>query len=336
MLATQFSTAHLASAEHTDAWQRWFWPVFDVEPGASAPESFVASNHVWNVGGLVVSYVAAPSATVVRGKKNLASAPVDHWVLGLCHKGETGIETARSTLHAPAGIPFLWSLGEASRTERTAIERVQILMPRDMFPDIRAELDTLRGSVLDTPAGVVLAEYMTALERWLPVLAPEALPRVAAAIHNMIAACLVPGTGNLERAQVEIGCFLKDRVKQAVKTHLRSPSLGPKALCKMVGMSRSSLYRLFMYEGGIMHYIQHQRLLEAHALLSDPHNRLTIVAISEQLCFSDATSFSRAFRREFGNCPSEVRQAAARGDPLPAYSLPREGTIETFADILRS
>jgi|HigsolmetaAR201D_1030396.scaffolds.fasta_scaffold24904_1 AraC-type DNA-binding domain-containing proteins len=337
MLSARFSTSNVASADQADAWHGWFWPVFDVAPKASPDDGYLARNDVWVVGGLVVSRVAAPPATVVRTRANLANAPADHWVLSCCRKGVTSIETNGYLLRAGPREAFLWSLGEASYSERTGVDRIQIMLPRDLFPEIRTQLDALRGSVLTKPEGTVLGEYLMALSRWLPKLAPETQPRLATSIGNMISACLVPNADNLERAKLDVSAFLMDRVRRVVQMHLRSSSLGPEALCKMVGMSRSSLYRLFIYEGGIMHYIQRQRLLHAYAALSDPLNRQTILAISEDLCFSDATSFSRAFRREFGSSPTDVRHAAVTGNPIPPLSLPREtqGT-ETFADFLRA
>lgn len=40
---------------------------------------------------------------------------------------------------------------------------------------------------------------------------------------------------------------------------------------------------------------------------------MVIGAIAESLCFADASSFSRAFRREFGMSPSDVRAATLSG-----------------------
>jgi AraC-like DNA-binding protein len=74
-------------------------------------------------------------------------------------------------------------------------------------------------------------------------------------------------------------------------------------------MSRSNLYRLFEDTGGVARYIQWERLLAARAILSDPSRIQSISAIAEDLCFADASSFSRTFKREFGYAPSETRYA---------------------------
>jgi AraC-like DNA-binding protein len=70
-------------------------------------------------------------------------------------------------------------------------------------------------------------------------------------------------------------------------------------------MSRSNLYRLFDDTGGVARYIRRERLLEARAVLSNPSTTQSISAITEDLCFADASSFSRAFKREFGIAPAK-------------------------------
>lgn len=337
MMRAQFSTTNVPPGDQANAWHQWYSPVFEVTPRTSPGECFLARNDVWNLGGLVISRVVAPPVTMARARANLVNTPVDHWVLGYCKRGVTNIETSRSAFSASPKSLFLWSLGEPSCGEQTEVDSVEILLPRDLFPEIRGQLDAFGVSVLDTPSGSVLGEYMMALSRWLPNLEPDAEVSVMEAVHNMISACLAPSVDNIKRAEGDMRGFLIDRVRQMIQLHLRSPSLGPEVLCKLLGMSRSSLYRLFVYNGGIVHYIQRQRLLHAHAILSDPLNRQRILAVSEDLCFPDASSFSRAFRREFGCSPTDVRDAAAMGKPVRATSrLQDHGEIGKFADFLRT
>ena len=95
-------------------------------------------------------------------------------------------------------------------------------------------------------------------------------------------------------------------------------------------MSRSNLYRLFEDTGGVARYIQRERLLEARVVLIDPTNTQSISAIAEDLCFGDASSFSRTFKQEFGHSPGEARSAVIAG--LAPFATPRRSERSSGAD----
>ena len=191
-------------------------------------------------------------------------------------------------------------------------------------------LDAALGSTLDTPLGHVLGDYMIALERCLPAVTEADVPRLTNAVGAMLAAAVAPTAERVALAGRQIDLGRKERVRQAIRRHLRTPTLSPKTLCRLVGMSRSNLYRLFEKTGGVARYIQTEQLLEAHAVLSDPANTKSISAIAEGLCFADASSFSRTFRREFGHSPGEVRSATLAGLALSA--TPQSRVLSDRAD----
>jgi AraC-like DNA-binding protein len=184
--------------------------------------------------------------------------------------------------------------------------------------------------VLDTPLGHLLGDYMIALEHRLPALTEAELPRLAGAVCAMVAAGVAPSAERAAVARRQIDVGRKERVRQAVRKHLRTPLFGPAILCRLAGMSRSNLYRLFEDTGGVARYIQRERLLEAHAVFTDPTNTQSISAIAEDLCFADASSFSRTFKREFGHSPGEVRSATLAGLAPPA--TPRRSEASAGAD----
>jgi AraC-like DNA-binding protein len=331
-----FATDALGAQDQYEAWRAWFMPLLEVVPGAAPAQGFAAENRVWKLDGMAISQVSAPAVRVVRTRANMRSNPSDHWVLSYCRRGSTMITTDRRTLDAPAGVPFVWSLGEASRSERTAVERMQIFLPRDTFRELAPLLDQACGAALDTPFGRLLGDFMLSLERRLPDVTAADAPRLIIAVRGMVAACLDPSDARLAEASGQIAFGRLERVRQAVRRHLRSPRLGPAVLCQLVGVSRSNLYRLFEDTGGVAHYIQTQRLLAAHAALSDAENKQPVAAIAEEFCFADASSFSRAFRKEFGYSPSDVRGAGLAGMALPAR--PRTGAGPApgqFRDLLR-
>jgi AraC-like DNA-binding protein len=100
--------------------------------------------------------------------------------------------------------------------------------------------------------------------------------------------------------------------------------------------ARSQLYRLLEGEGGVARYIQRRRLSESFAILCDASNSLSVGAIAEMFCFADTSSFSRAFRREFGASPGDVRAASSCRLRPATPTLAAERNVNTFADCLRS
>jgi AraC-like DNA-binding protein len=96
-------------------------------------------------------------------------------------------------------------------------------------------------------------------------------------------------------------------------------------LVKRSGISRSELYRCFAPIGGIARVIQQRRLRQAYRELVRADAPAWVSRIGEEVGFYDPSSFTRAFRREFGCTPSEVltRRAlqASRAAPGLAAAL---------------
>jgi AraC-like DNA-binding protein len=245
------------------------------------------------------------------------------------------IETGANTLSVAPGTPYLWSLGQQSISERSRVERIQVILPRDEFHSIASSLDAATGTILNNPLGRLLSDYLVALDRWLPSISAEDSRRLAAVMHSMISACIAPSSDRVAAAETGMSCARKERVRRIIHQHLRSPELSPSTICKMGGVSRSQMYRLFEHDGGVAHYIQRLRLQAAYAILSDPSSTRRIYEIASDFCFEDASSFTRAFRHEFDCAPRDVRAAALDGLPLVAnVGAQREKAGTRFVDFL--
>jgi len=79
-------------------------------------------------------------------------------------------------------------------------------------------------------------------------------------------------------------------------------------------MSRRSLYNLFgRTDTSPADYLRNVRLGNAAAMLTDPkHHDWSISRIGVECGFADATTFTRAFRREFSCTPSELRMSSVQ------------------------
>ena len=337
MFTGAFSTQPLPSGEQFEAWRGWYGPVFDAASPASPHAGFAATNDNWTVGGFTLSRVSSPPNSVTRTPSFVRRNPVDHWVITLSKQSESHVKAPSTDVEVPPGVPFILSLGHEMYIGRSKWEkRVQLLMSRDCFGAIAPLLDAASGSALDSPQGKLLADYMTLLEANLSSLPADDAVRLKDAVQAMVEACVAPSAERMVKAGSQINLTLMERVRRAVAKHLRSHTLGPDKLCREAATSRSQLYRLLESEGGVATYIQRRRLSESFAILCDVSNNLSIGRLAETLCFADASSFSRAFRREFGMSPKEVRAASLGGLSPPMPKAAGAHGVQSFADCLRS
>lgn len=335
MQPERFDTADAPAADQYEAWLSWFDRVFDVETDVPPGHGFRAMCEMWPLDGCALGRVTAPPVRVTRTKTLIRRNPLDPWVITIGRHTTSSMISGGREFRADPGVPFVVSLGNELVSQREQDERLHLYLSRDDFSDIAPILDAARGASVGTAMGMLLADYMLMLERRLPTISIEDLPRLKDAISAMVAACVAPTPDRMVEATQQLDLGRLERVRCAVRKHLQSPALGPRLLCRYVGTSRSQLYRLLENEGGVARYIQRQRLLAAYAILCDPSADKSIATIAEEFCFADASGFSRAFRQEFDTSPSDLRTASRAGarSPGKATIISRSGTLN---DLLRA
>ncbi|MBA4034637.1 MAG: hypothetical protein C0480_08575 [Bradyrhizobium sp.] len=324
MDAVRFSTRELPRSRQLEAWRDWYAGSFEVGPLDASDRGFAGDSEVWKLDGMALVSVSAPPLRAMRTKSLIRRDPTDHWVITIGKRAATGLMLERDQTSVPAGVPFVLSLGEFSANQRDLDDRLQLNIVRDKFGALAPALDAARGRIVNTPLGGMLAEYIRLLERQLPGLTDEAAKGLPQAIAAMVAACIAPSVDRVTSAHEQISATLKEKARRCIQRNLRSPHLGANMLCRELGMSRSSLYRLLEAEGGVERYIQYHRMAESFAQLSDPFNTQPIVVIADELGMLDPSSFSRAFRRQFGISPIDVREAARAGLAPPLAPARRD------------
>jgi AraC-like DNA-binding protein len=324
MIPVRFATTDLPVREQFDAWQGWFEGVFEVTLDEQAT-GFPASSVVWTLDQFGLSHVKAPALTAVRGTALLRANPIDHWVVTLGKRRTLGSGGEGISFDIPPLVPYIASLGRELVSQRSDDERLQLYLPRDSFRELAPLLDAAQGQALDTPLGRLLGDYIALLQRSFGELEAADVPRLTNAVRAMVLACSGPSADRIDIAASQINLTRREKVRQFIDRNLRLPGLDAALLCREIGMSRTQLYRLFQDDGGVARYVRRRRLLRSYADLSDPSNSASMSAIADSLCFEDASSFSRAFKQEFGVNPRDVRAAAVAGQAL--LLKPREPEI---------
>jgi AraC-like DNA-binding protein len=336
MQFSEFGTSDLSARRQLEAWRAWYGRVFDTLPLRQGDEGFCAHARAWTLPGFTLNQVTAPGLSVVRTKTLIRREPVDHWAITLSKHSMTWLSSGTTSLAAPAGLPFVLSLGQTMENRREADDRIQLYLSRDSFHGIAAVLDACCMTALEPSGARLLADYIRLLLRNLPTLGDEEALRLTDATRAIIAACLAPSVHRIADAQPIINVTLMQRVRQAVRRHLHSPALAADLICREAATSRSQLYRLLEGEGGVSRYVQKLRLAEAFELLCNTSHDFSIGRIADTLCFADQSSFARAFRREFGVSPSDVRDAARAGlPPVANLAGANEAATPSFAACLR-
>lgn len=271
---------------------------------------------------------------VPRTWSHIRKDPLDHWCLvlpeSLMHASQAQGGTSRQVHFRSLGRAYVGAAVDSSMSA--------VYIPRDLLRPIAGVLDTHSGTVGPNGIGGLLADFLISFERQLLTISEDEVPSCTEAMRAMVIACLAPTSDRLAEAQGQIAVTRLERVRELIHRELHLPDLGPDMICRRLGLSRSRLYALFEPLRGVNRYIQRQRLLAAHRELSAPENAGSIGLIAERLCFSDAATFSRAFRSEFGCSPSDVRaaSAAAGGMLVPARTkAPATNQITHLGEILQ-
>jgi AraC-like DNA-binding protein len=81
-------------------------------------------------------------------------------------------------------------------------------------------------------------------------------------------------------------------------------------MAAIAGASSRSVYRTFRNTRGYSpkEFLRQRRLVEARAMLNDPDSPATVTQVALACGFSDASRFSKDFRKAYGQPPSAVRK----------------------------
>lgn len=318
--AVAFSTRSLPPAQQFDAWRENCGAVVELFPPAESAQDYQAAFKMWSFGHFALSAVQAPAARFQRSARHIRRDDLDHWMVHVARRGSQTLQSGDAATAVGAGRPHILSLDRPLDGARSEIDWLCLFVARDAFPafgpTFGPAFDACRDQPLEPAMGGLLVSYLEGLAAALPGMPAANLPGTAEATRAVIAACIGPGLPASPEAEQHVERARLARARQIIRQNLGSSRFGPARLCKLAGMSRSQLYRLFEPFGGVARAIQAERLSQANRALSDPEDRREIIRIAEDCGFFDASGFSRAFRREFGHSPSEARLIAlATGAP---------------------
>ena len=305
-----------------EEWRELARPFFDVV-SAGGPKAFRARGTFAQHGRLISSDVRFGSALFAHDPKLLKAYDNEYLLFERYTEGTArGLVGEISARIDPKTIHVM----DMSRRVQTATTNAVVrgvVIPHHVIgydpsrdaPYVALPLASPRGRLLDLALQMMLAPS-------LPVTDAEAVS-LADAFVGLVRHLMLnqpdPDAGN---PMAQAGRL---RVEDYINRALGNPDLSVARLCRIFGLSRATLYRMFADEGGVQRYIDARRLDRCFAELHHaPATYGRIRDVAGRWGFHEAADFNRRFKSRFGIRPSDclVTPQAATRDASPRVILP--------------
>ena len=284
----------------------------DVEPSAGHAFHFDAELRL--LPGLRFVHYAASPGRLNRSKAIVADGNDDLALIinldGACAAGQHGREV---TLRA--GDAVAMSHVEPGLFTHFESRWLALVIPRAALAPLLANVEDTAARLIprENEALRLLRGYLGLLHQGDGLADPEICGLAAAHIHDLVAVAL---GATRDGSAIALGRGVRaariGAIKSDVLRNLKDHDLSVAAVAKRQCVTPRYIHRLFESEGTtFMRFVLGVRLEWAHRLLvSSRANESKIAAIAYASGFGDVSYFNRAFRRCYGQSPSEVRDEA--------------------------
>ena len=311
---SHFDTRAVPREQQFAAWREAINVLFDIRAGAPAAQGFQASVDAYLCGETGIGMIHTQAQHYDRSRSKLGRDGVDVFILQYYLAGSCGQRDGATGTATRPGDLFIVDAAQPLATSTTDSQFLSLAVPRRLLAPLLRSPDELSMRVLrgENPMIGLLRDHLCSLYR-------SAGQLTAAEVQ-----AVMPGT--LQLAAAAINCQVTEANAPAVREslfaaicrHIRHNladlALSPEGVAAHFGISRATLYRLFEQESGFVNYVRAQRLRQCHAILADrSQTHRSVAEIALTYGFSDASNFTRAYRRASGMSPRETRMLALEG-----------------------
>jgi AraC-like DNA-binding protein len=168
--------------------------------------------------------------------------------------------------------------------------------------------DVMVRNIGRSPLGPLVGKYLTELTA-LPELSQAQAAALAHPTIDLLRALLTTAGGDEFLGRQPLSQTLGMRIALHIRTHAVDPELSADKLAAHFGISKRYLYAvLARMNVSLGEWIRTERLNRAARELANPASALvSVAAIARMSGYPDHSSFSRAFKQQYGCTPSEWR-----------------------------
>ena len=265
-----------------------------------------------SVGDLQFAEVLADAQFVERSKRQIAKFAESDFLISF-QLEERGLvrQNGREALLTPGSFALYDSTQPYSLTFEQRFHQLVVQMPKEVLSRhlLNPEQYTAISISGKSGLGAVLTDFIFSLARELHHVhaAPDELS------ENLVDMIAMAFSSSVMLSQVGnhsiVRESLKRRIRQYIDNNLCNPDLSNQRIAAAQNISVRYLHKLFDDEEETVHaLILNKRLERTRRLLNDPaFAGHSIERIAFHTGFVSAPHFSRAFKKRFGVCPSDVR-----------------------------
>ena len=307
---SDLDSAQLDEADRFDVWRDSISPLFDSLPKHSGDEhSFDVEARLYLSSKCIFSKTSFNAQRFLRNSRWCDLHDPDHVLIQLYTKGGYVGKNGHRELQVRPGDIVLLDLGYTLSTSAEDSSNITLVLPRHFIVDYIGPQGLDFGYVIkrETALAKLMGGQIQLL--WAQM---DGLDSVVAelALENLCRS-FMDFFKTVQRGDDYNGNILGESQRDAcmvfVENNLANTNLGVSHICQYLGISRASVYRLFKPEGGVAAYIQKRRLFRCYRELVKQGNP-KVVDVALRWGFSDHSHFTKCFKRQFSQTPSEVME----------------------------
>lgn len=318
LLRSCFDSRTLPANLALPAWNEAISVLFDSRSRKSVEEGFFAHVEASFMGDVALGRLRSTGQDFDRSRYKIARDGMDGFLLQFYLKGRSASRGGSNSEVAGEGDLYVIDMAQPLSTATTDHDQISLVVPRRL---ISARLDSPDASHMRViPAGLPLValfrESLKSFHAQADNMTRSDAEAVIGPLLDLAAAAINGHADERSVAGVNLAHFVG--LRRHVEDNLLDPNLTLDSLLATFGLSRRKAYRLFEPVGGFASYVNRRRLQRAlQTLRSSEWRHVPISEIGTAHGFPNPENFSRAFRREYGLSPREVRQLADSGRSPP-------------------
>ena len=301
-----FSTSGVAEHARYDLWRSLpssFGRLFETCPH----EAFETRSDYFALGALKLGFSTFCSQSWTRTAAMARADGVDWLTVNVRFAGGARGNAEHGDFTAVAGGTVFADLAQPGSHFSERSDSALLMIPRALAESVLGPVRALHGAVISPAGSALLRSHLRQVQQSVGDIPASQGDRMAGVLLDLLAVSLsMAGRPVAASGEAQDGA-VRQRALAAIDARLGSAQLSAASLARALGISRSTLYRVFSAEGGVNACIRGRRLERVHQLLGQSATTEPIATLAERWGFCDAAHFGRLFREIYGMTPGDYR-----------------------------